>query len=87
MASELGLSSSYLSTLFKKQTGVTISRYVLSKRMEAAQNMLKYSNDSYGMISSTLAFSSQSHFIRAFKQYTGFTPKAYRDRYYALPPR
>lgn len=43
LAEESGLSPSYLSTLFKKETGLTISGYIMEKKMEAARNMLKYS--------------------------------------------
>ena len=82
LARHTGLSESYLSTLFKKETGRSVSEYVLYKRMEAAQNMLKYSDYSYAEIGAILSFSSQSHFIRVFKKYTGHTPKEYRDKYY-----
>ena len=82
LAEFAGLNPSYLSTLFKKETGVSISAYVLSKRMEAAKNMLKFSPHSYAEIAAMLAFSSQSHFTRVFKVQTGYTPKAYRNRFY-----
>lgn len=78
-----GLSPSYLSTLFKKEVGQSVSDYVMSKRMEAARNMLRYSDYSYADISLILNFSSQSHFIRAFKKFTGNTPRAYRENYRA----
>lgn len=78
LADAVGLNASYLSTLFRKETGVTVSDYVLEKRMEAAQNMLKYSDYTYAEISACLAFSSQSHFSRCFKKKTGHTPSEYR---------
>lgn len=52
--------------------------------MEAAENMLKFSDYTYAEISSILAFSSQSHFARVFKQRTGYTPKQYRDAYFKI---
>ncbi len=82
LAEFTGLNASYLSTLFKKETGISVSEYILSKRMEAAKNMLKFSTDSYAEIAVTLAFSSQSHFTRVFKQQTGYTPKAYRNQFF-----
>lgn len=75
------LSPSYLSTLFKKEVGLSVSDYVMAKKMEAARNMLRYSDYSYADISVILNFSSQSHFIRAFKKFTGNTPRAYRENY------
>lgn len=82
LAGQTGLNESYLSTLFKKETGKSVSSYILSKRMEAAENMLKFSDYTYAEISSILAFSSQSHFARTFKQHTGYTPKKYRNTFF-----
>ncbi len=80
LAETAGLNPSYLSTLFKKETGQTVSGYILSKRMEAAQNMLRFTDYSCADIAATLAFSSQSHFIRAFKKATGQTPREFRNK-------
>lgn len=84
LAHQAGLNRSYLSTLFKKETGQTVSGYILSKRIEAAKNMLKFSDYSYAEIASTLAFSSQSHFIRVFKAQTGCTPREFRNQYFRI---
>lgn len=82
LAAQVGLNRSYLSTLFKKETGQSVSGYILSKRIETAQNMLKFSDYSYSEIAATLAFSSQSHFIRVFRSQTGYTPKEFRNKYF-----
>lgn len=79
LAELTGLSPSYLSSLFKSEMGQSISEYIMSKKMEAARNMLRYTDYSSAEISSVLNFSSQSHFIRAFKRYVGKTPKRYRE--------
>lgn len=76
------LSVSYLSRLFKKELGVSVSDYIREKKIERAQNLLRYSNYSFIEISNYLAFSSQSHFIQTFEKYVGLTPKKYRDKYY-----
>lgn len=78
------LNPSYLSTLFKEEMGLTVSDYIMSKKMEAARNMLKYSNETYAEISTVLNFSSQSHFIRTFKKHNGETPRQYREKNYRL---
>ncbi len=82
MAEQVDLNASYLSTLFKKEAGCSVSDYILLRKLEAARNMLKYSEYSYAEISAILAFSSQSHFSRIFKKETGYTPKEYRDRFF-----
>ncbi len=82
IANELGLSVQYLSKLFHAETGMTLNRYILKKRIDAACQMLKYSDYEAVDIGSFLSFSSHSHFIQKFKQETGLTPKQYRAKYY-----
>ncbi len=82
IADEVGLSPSYLSRLFHKEVGVTISTYIAVKRIETAQNMLKYSDYSAMDIGNYLAFTTHSHFISTFKKYTGMTPGEFRKKYY-----
>ena len=77
-----GLSSSYLSRLFKKELGISISDYRLEKKIEKSENLLKYSDYSLIDIANYLAFSSQSHFIQTFKKAVGLTPNKYRNQYY-----
>ncbi|MCL2426164.1 MAG: AraC family transcriptional regulator [Oscillospiraceae bacterium] len=82
LANHVGLNSSYLSTLFKKEVGISASEYIRRKRIEAGENMLKYSNFSLSEISEYLAFSSYSHFAGIFRKYTHFSPKEYRKKFY-----
>lgn len=77
-----GLSPSYLSRLFKKELGISISDYILEKKIEKSENLLKYSDYSLVDIANYLAFSSQSHFIQTFKKAIGITPNKYRNQYY-----
>lgn len=83
IAKYVGLNQTYLSTLFKKEMGITIIQYIQQEKVKAAMNMLKYSDYSYADIGNYLAFSSQSYFISVFRKYTGFTPKQYRNKYYS----
>jgi AraC-like DNA-binding protein len=76
------LSPSYLSRLFKQNLGVSVSDYIREKKIEKAENLLKYSDKSLIDIANYLAFSSQSHFIKTFEKYEGLTPKKYRDKHY-----
>lgn len=78
------LNVSYLSKLFKQETGKTVKDYVTAAKMDTAQNLLKYSDQSYFEISALLGYSSQSAFTYAFRKFTGITPGKYREKYYAL---
>ena len=80
----LGVSASYLSRLFKKETGSSVSAYIRNRKIDMAKNLLRFSNDSMIEIANRLAFSSQSHFIQQFREVVGMTPKKYRDTYYMV---
>ena len=83
VAEHVNLSAGYLSVLFRRETGTAFSDYVLRRRIDTAQNMLRYSDYTSTEISEILAFSSQSYFIRCFRKQAGMTPSEYRRRYYA----
>lgn len=82
LAEHTGLSTSYLSRLFKQEIGISVSDYIREKKVEKAQNLLKYCDYSLVEIANYLSFSSQSHFIQLFKKFVGMTPKKYRDLNY-----
>lgn len=77
----LSLAPQYFSRLFRSEMGITLFEYVLRKRIEVAENMLRYSKYSASEISNYLCFCSQSHFIRSFHKYVGMTPKVYQDKH------
>lgn len=82
LAALVGLNDSYLSKLFAKETGTSMTEFILAAKITTAENMLKFSDFSYLDISLALGFSSQSAFISAFKKQTGTTPKKYRELHY-----
>lgn len=82
LADYTGLSTNYLSRVFKQNLGVSISDYIRQQKIEKATHLLKYSEHSIIDIANYLSFSSQSHFIQTFEGFIGMTPKKYRDKYY-----
>ena len=84
LASYVGLSPSYLSHLFAKEMGISISSYIQDKKIETARNMLCYSDHAISVISSALAFPNQSYFTALFRKKTGKTPGQYRTEYFRL---
>ncbi len=84
LADEFGVSASYLSRLFKKETGVSVSAYIREQKIEVAKNLLRFSDYSMIEIANRLSFSSQSHFIQQFREAVGMTPKKYRDEHYMI---
>ena len=69
---------SRLSTDFKKETGENLSDYISKRKVEEAKRVLLYTDRPAVDIALYLGFSSQSHFTRVFKKFTGTTPNAYR---------
>ena len=84
LAQALGVSPSYLSRLFKKETGESISAYIRARKIMEAENLLKYTDHSMIEIANQLSFSSESHFIQQFREVVGMTPKKYRDENYLI---
>lgn len=84
LADEFGVSAGYLSRLFKKETGVSVSAYIREQKIEVAKNLLRFSDYSMIDIANRLSFSSQSHFIQQFRESVGMTPKKYRDEHYMI---
>ncbi|MBR1798194.1 MAG: AraC family transcriptional regulator [Clostridiales bacterium] len=82
VANALSVNTSYLSKLFKKDMGKSISEYIRDSKIEIAENMLRHLDDSSLEIANYLGFSSQSHFIQVFKKQTGLTPEEYRKQHY-----
>ena len=83
LAETIGLNPTYLSRRFSLEVGVGIQEYTRKKRIEAAKNMLRFSDVPIKRIASYLCFPSQSYFGDVFKKYTGMTPQAYRNWQYA----
>jgi len=79
LAELVHLNPTYLSQVFKKETGVSLGKYILNEKLNEAKRMLIQSDASIADISMLLQFSDQSYFTSAFKKYTGLTPRQYRN--------
>lgn len=81
LAAEADCNPDYLSQLFKKCEGISISGYILQEKINRAKNLLIYSDYSYIEIATYLGFSSQSNLGTQFKKHTGYTLRQYREIY------
>lgn len=75
------LTPSYLSKLFRTETGETITDYLISVRIEKAKELLR---DGSGWktyeIGEKVGYADPAYFNKVFKKMTGLTPKEYRKR-------
>ena len=82
-----GLSTTYLSKLFHKEAGITVTQYITEKKIDAAKNLLGFSDYTCSDIANFLCFSSESHFINVFRRYTGYTPTIYKNHHFRTKPQ
>jgi len=83
---QLKITEEYLIRLFKRHMNMTPMRYLANLKMETATSLLLNSDLSVKEISWKLGFSSQYHFSRSFKGYSGCTPTEYRANYFLNNP-
>lgn len=80
LAKRLFISRSGLSTMFRREVGVSIGKYIDDQLMMAALLRISRSHDSIQDISRELGFSDQCYFARRFKKVHGVTPTEHRRR-------
>ena len=73
-----GYNPTYLSRLFKEQTGETLNRYISRKRMEYIARLMQDPQISMQQIMDAAGFATRSYFNQFVKKETGLTPKQYR---------
>ena len=81
MAQALYMNRSWMAVKFKQETNMTLTDFILKEKTEEAKRLLRYTDKPITSISAYLGFSSQSHFSRTFKKYTGSLPNEYRKRH------
>ena len=75
----LEVNSSYLSTLFKKETGTTLTEYVNRKRIEHGIFLLNTTHMQIQTIAQCCGIPDVNYFTKTFKKIVGRTPKEYRN--------
>lgn len=80
LSSLLNVNSSYLSTLFKKETGTTLTEYVNRRRIEHALFLLNSTNMQIQVIAQYCGIPDVNYFTKIFKKIIGQTPKEYREQ-------
>lgn len=82
IAEHVYLHPNYISSLFRKETGLTLINYLHLYRIKKAKKlMLGDSDDSLLRISEQVGYESVRHFFSVFKKYCGVTPSEYRQHY------
>lgn len=81
LSKELFLSKFYIEKEFKKHYGMTVFDYIISKRINLAKRLLRFTSKTIDEISAECGFSDQSYFNRQFKKSVGTTGTAFRRKW------
>lgn len=81
IAEKVYLNPAYLSRLFRRETGLSLTDYIVKLRIMKAKEQLEYSNQKVSDIAFEVGYSNFSHFSKLFKKTTGLTPQEYRKKY------
>lgn len=78
VASHVGISPSYFSTIFRQETGSTFTEYLTEIRMEKAKELLRCTSKKTSEIAYDIGYKDAHYFSYIFKKTQGLTPKEYR---------
>ncbi|OPJ63376.1 response regulator transcription factor [Clostridium oryzae] len=81
LADVVYLTPSYLSALFKKEVGKTISDYIVEVRIEKSKEYLKDNRLKLLEVALNVGYSDPNYYTKVFKKITGITPSQYREKY------
>ena len=79
IAEAQNVSASYLSWLFKQETGETLTDHVNKKRVKLATKLLETTNLQIQTIAQYCGILDVQYFSKVFKKYVGKSPKKYRE--------
>lgn len=78
LSQALNISSSYLSTIFKKETGQTLTDFINHRRVGRARHLLETTGLQIQTVAQHCGIADVHYFSKVFKRITGQTPKEYR---------
>lgn len=80
LSSDLGMTSEYLSYVFRRDVGITYCNYIKNYRIKKACELMQERDDKIYNIAKMVGFSDSKYFCRVFRQIKGETPKCYNAR-------
>ena len=78
LADMLNMNPGYLSSLFKKKTGISFVQYLTNYRMKKAVEMLRTTENSVEEIAEKVGYQNANYFIKVFKKTVGMTISEFR---------
>ncbi|MEW9052272.1 MAG: response regulator [Neobacillus sp.] len=81
IASVVFLNPDYLTRIFKKSTGLSLTEYVAEQRIKRSTSLLIFSDMQISEIAQKVGYDNFAYFSNKFKKITDFTPSDYRKKY------
>ncbi|MNC32217.1 Melibiose operon regulatory protein [compost metagenome] len=78
IAQNVHLNADYLTRIFKKEEGISISKYIINRKIERAKNLLADTNKSIGEIAAMVGYYNYSSFNRVFTKEVSMSPQEYK---------
>ncbi len=79
LAAMQNLNASYLSAIFRRETGKTVTEHITERRMERAKRLLRSTQLQIQTVAQYCGIPDSNYFSKLFKEHTGKTPRAYRS--------
>ncbi len=80
VAQAVGYSPAYLTSLVQTQTGQTVKRWIIERRMAQARFLLTTTQQSVNQIAGEVGYTDVSYFVRQFRQFHHTTPQGWRSQ-------
>lgn len=81
LAEHLSRNRTYLCSVFKAETGMSVNAYITQMKIDEAKRLLEVTDKSLKSIAEHLGFSTQNYFQNVFKKVAGMTPMEYRSQH------
>ena len=81
LSNAMFISRTHLAVKFKKETGMTLTEFILKEKIEESKRLLRYTDKPISAIAAYLGFSSQSHLANVFRKYANSSPNEYRIKH------
>ncbi len=78
VADHVHLNKTYLSELFKKETGISFNDYLTDVRIGKAKELIRAGEARMGALAELVGYPNASYFTKVFKKATGMTPLEYK---------
>lgn len=85
VAQAVGYSPAYLTNLMRRQTGQTVQRWIIERRMAAARCLLLETDQVVTQIATQVGYHHVVHFFRQFRKFHGTTPQVWRSSHRVHP--